>query len=137
MDLAKGLGDRAQGRSQGMSSQVSDSPHELAPGALSALLDDHAELRDIMAEIRKAADSDILGGLLQRLSGLLHAHFAREEADPGMRRMLALPSNPSDESATPLIEEHGALLSALGDLAAQVEANGQRSAASLGPRRSK
>jgi hypothetical protein len=111
-----------------MSTQIVDSRHKHMPGGLDALLDDHAELRDIVAELREAADPDILSGLLHRLHGLLIEHFAREEADPSMQRVLVLPSSVSAESATRLIDEHRALLSALGDLVARAEESGERSA---------
>jgi pyruvate,orthophosphate dikinase len=81
---------------------------------LGDLLDEHAELRDVVAQLREAGDAWILSGLLQRLHDLLQGHFAREEAAPAMREVLAA-------GLEPLIAEHREILESLRDRIAQVE----------------
>jgi pyruvate,orthophosphate dikinase len=81
--------------------------------ALEGFLDQHAELRDVVAKIRGATDIVILHGLLLRLCTLLDAHFASEEAAGGVLEMLGKASGGETGPATQLIEEHRRLQSAV------------------------
>jgi len=81
---------------------------------LGDLLDEHAELRDVVAQLRESRDVYVLSGLLQRLHDLLQGHFAREESAPAMRELLAA-------GPDPLIDDHRDILLALRELIARVE----------------
>jgi pyruvate,orthophosphate dikinase len=98
---------------------------------LDHLLDEHAELRDLVAQIREAGDADMLRGLLQRLGQLLRTHFAHEEADPRLRRMLADPSSGTTDGGDWLADEHRELLAALAELLVRVEESGDGAAEGL------
>ncbi len=54
-------------------------PGSDAPPGLGEVLDQHAELRDVIAQIRESPDVSGVAGLLRRLESLLEAHFAHEE----------------------------------------------------------
>lgn len=102
------------------------------PGSgLVEVLDEHAELRDLGVQLAEARDLGILSGLLQRLRDLLQSHFAREEADPELRRVLEGAASPSTGAVASLVEEHHALLATLGDLVSRIEAGEDGSRASF------
>jgi pyruvate,orthophosphate dikinase len=111
-----------------------------SPG-LGEVLDDHAEIRELRAQLGEAGDLGILSGLLQRLRDLLQAHFAREEADPAMRRVLDGEPAPSTPGAAAtgatgaeggIAGEHRALLAELDALIVRIEAGEGQSVAAFG-----
>ena len=108
-------------------------PGELEPPrGLEQVLDEHAELRDVVAQIGEASDLGILSGLLQRLRDLLQGHFAREEADPGLRDVLGSGAEAIAGDADALASEHRELLDSLSELVVCVEAGEQGTASSCG-----
>ena len=62
---------------------------------LRAVLDEHAELSEILALIQNAADLQLLGGLRVRLGAHLEAHFLREE-ESGFLALLVTGSVPDE-----------------------------------------
>jgi pyruvate,orthophosphate dikinase len=107
-------------------SDESTAPEGIRP--LDRVLDDHAELRDLLARIREAPDAQVLADLLQRLEALLLLHFEREEGEPAFplrggdvsgaaSKQLA---NEHDQVLTSLRELQRRLASAAGDPAALV-----------------
>jgi pyruvate,orthophosphate dikinase len=103
------------------------------PAGLDGVLDEHAELRDLQTQLAEATDPAILSGLLQRLHDLLQDHFAREEADPELRRRLVEAPRPASGAAIGLVDEHRVLLSELGDLIARLEAEEHASVEAFEP----
>ncbi len=86
------------------------------------VLDEHAELRDLLAQIREASDRRILRGLLTRLAALLATHFAREEAADAVTRLLA----DSAGSAEHLARDHQEILARLADLRERLDGDVER-----------
>jgi pyruvate,orthophosphate dikinase len=101
----------------------STAARDVATQGLDAVLDEHAELRDLQLQLAEATDLGILSGLLQRLRDLLQAHFAREEAEPELHRLLAGASDPAGGAASGLLDEHCSMLATLEDLIARIEAD--------------
>jgi pyruvate,orthophosphate dikinase len=81
--------------------------------ALDRVLDDHAELRDLIAQVRGAPDAHILADLLQRLEALLLLHFEREETDPDFP---IRGGNASGAVSKELTNEHDQVLTSLREL---------------------
>jgi pyruvate, orthophosphate dikinase len=94
---------------------------------LDEVLDQHAELRDVLAQLRSARDAAILSGLLQRLHDLLQSHFAQEEADPELQRVLEPCVDASGTRGRSPFDEHGSILAALDQLVERVEQSDERS----------
>jgi pyruvate,orthophosphate dikinase len=111
-----------------MAARAQTPADEASRPALDHLLDEHAELRDVVAQLRAAGDDDLRRGLLHRLDALLRGHFAREEADPELRRMLAGPADGMTDRGDWLADEHRELLAALALLIERVEEIGDGAA---------
>ena len=92
------------------------------PRALGEVLDEHAELRDLLAQIREAPSRRILGGLLTRLAAQLAPHFAREEEADAVRRLLADPAGSMERFA----REHREILARLAELRERLDREGGR-----------
>ena len=99
---------------------------------LERVLDEHAEIRDVVAQIDASSDLGILSGLLQRLRDLLQGHFAQEEADPELLALLGSGAEAIGGDPDRLASEHRELLNVLGELVVRVEAGEPGSAPSLG-----
>lgn len=113
-----------------------ESKREGAPRArpvesVEAVFDEHAELRDVLAQLEETADLGILRGVLQRLDTLLEKHFAREEAPEGVLRTLGRVSPRHANQATELIAEHPGILSTVRELVERTEADSSRPAAPM------
>jgi pyruvate,orthophosphate dikinase len=105
------------------------SEHEGEPeasGSLGEVLDEHAELEDLLAQLEAAADLGVLSGLLERLSSLLETHFAREEAAGSLLQLIEGGAPGSSRDAAELSEEHRQLLSAVRELIRELRAGGSR-----------
>jgi pyruvate, orthophosphate dikinase len=76
-----------------------------ATQALEDVLDEHAELGEILVQIAGAADLRVLRGLLARLAGFCARHFAREEQTGYPPQ-----GSPDGAPARELLAEHRALL---------------------------
>ncbi|MDH3210979.1 MAG: PEP-utilizing enzyme [Myxococcales bacterium] len=88
-----------------------------------AILEQHAELRDVRVQIREAADLGSLRTLLDRLVTLLESHFDREEQAGGAIDRIGRTSARHLDGAAQLIDEHRELLSALRDLRQRLRAD--------------
>jgi pyruvate,orthophosphate dikinase len=91
-----------------------DSEGGVVPGpdvSLGEILDQHAELRDLVAEIRTTSDPHVLVGLLDRLRSRLEAHFALEES--GERLSAARREGEDGEQVSRILAEHREILAAL------------------------
>jgi len=99
--------------------------------SLEAVFDEHAELRDVLVQMRETADLGVLTGQLERLHGLLESHFEREEQDQGMARMMAEASESHRRVAAELVVDHPAILSAVRDLVERVRADESLSIAAV------
>lgn len=105
----------------------SDSPGAPRAGATSSVtqvLDEHAELRDLLSQLGEAGDVRIVGGLLDRLQTLLAKHFRREEEAEGVLCALAGASVEHRDAVHRLIEEHGAIFAEVGGLAQRLQVGG-------------
>ena len=92
-------------------------------GSVGEVLDEHAALRDLLAQIREASsDRRILRGLLTRLAALLATHFAREEAADPVTRLLA----DSAGSLERLAQDHREILARLAELRERLDGDGER-----------
>ena len=95
-------------------SDVLDSPRESAPAvSVEDVLDEHAELRDIVAEIQAAEDAGIRTAHMGRLVAVLERHFEREEAGAGILSVASDASPRDHATAAQLRNEHREILSAL------------------------
>lgn len=91
-----------------MTAPRSQAPPPAPPEALGEILDEHAELADLLGQLREAADVRELAGLLERLEELLGRHFAHEE-EAGVLALLA--GGPGGEGeAARLGDEHREIL---------------------------
>ena len=101
------------------------SPGALAVGAtrsVTQVLDEHAELRDLLSRLEEARDVPVVGGLLDLLQALLAKHFRREEEADGVLRALAEGSVEQRGAAERFLDEHGVLSAQVGELAQRLRA---------------
>jgi len=81
--------------------------------SLEAVFDEHAELRDVVVQLRETSDVGVLAGLVERLHDLLRGHFEREECDQGMLRMMSEANPEHRRTANELVSEHPEILAAV------------------------
>ncbi len=89
-------------------------------GSVGEVLDEHAELRDLLAQLRETSDRRILQGLLTRLAALLATHFAREEAAGAVKQLLADEAGSSQQ----LARDHREILARLAELRGHLDEDG-------------
>jgi hypothetical protein len=97
--------------------------HSHSGRSVATLLDEHAEVREVLAQLREAADLHILAGLLDRLVSLLETHFRREEASEGLLQMIGASGPGQAEGAAELVGEHRQILASARDLVARIRAD--------------
>jgi hypothetical protein len=100
-------------------------PHPDADESVEEILDQHAELRGVLVQIREARDLGMVSGLLDRLVALLEPHFGREEQAGGAIDQIGRAPHHSGD-AEQLTDEHRELLSALRDLRQRLRADPSR-----------
>jgi pyruvate,orthophosphate dikinase len=97
-------------------------------GSVGEVLDEHAELRDLLAQIREAPDRRLLQGLLTRLAALLATHFAREEATDAVARLLVDAAGSSERIA----RDHREILTRLAELRERLGGDDERESERVG-----
>jgi len=91
--------------------------------ALDDVLDEHAELRDVIVQMQEATDLGVFCGLLERLHGLLETHFEREEREEGVLRLIGDVSPGHRRAAKDLLAEHPKILAKVRDLIERIRAD--------------
>jgi pyruvate,orthophosphate dikinase len=91
--------------------------------ALDDVLDEHAELREVIVQMQEASDLGVFGGILERLHALLETHFEREEREEGVLRVIGDASPGHRRTAKELLSEHPKILDQVRELIERVQAD--------------
>jgi pyruvate,orthophosphate dikinase len=91
-----------------------------AAHSVEQVLDEHAELRDLLQQLEDADDARIVVGLLDRLQALLAAHFGHEEEDEGVLRAVANVSADLRAALDVLMVEHRGIFREVSGLACRM-----------------
>ena len=94
-----------------------------APGSLDGVLDEHAEVRELIEAIQAATDRQLLSSLFERLRTLFETHFAREESADGMLESTAGVSREHGVEASALASEHRQMMERLRRLSERLQSD--------------
>jgi hypothetical protein len=91
--------------------------------ALDDVLDERAELRDVIVQMPETADLGVFCGLLEPLHALLQTHFEREEREEGVLRLTHTRTGFAEFDLTHVPDVDPKLLEGLGSQVIRVPVN--------------